>query len=85
MLYIIFLNINILYDSIYKFSFIIPLSVNKITFLDDIIKDDELTICYLRNVHINRFYFNDYKEIDDFLYNLDNGKAYLITFEFILS
>jgi hypothetical protein len=85
LLYIIFLNINILYDSLYKFAFIIPLSVNKITFLDDIIEDDQLSICYLRNVNITRFYFIDYIEIDDFLYNLENGKSYLITLELILS
>jgi|SRR5712691_1157948 len=84
-IFIIILNINMLYDSLYKFAFIIPFSVNKITFLDDIIEDDQLSICFLRNVYISRFYFNDSNEIDDFLYNLKYGKSYLITFEFILS
>lgn len=84
-LIIIYLNISLLYDSLYKFSFIIPLSVNKITYLEDIYEENQLQIIYLRTGFINRFYFNDAKEISDFLENLEENKSYLITFELILS
>lgn len=84
-MFIIFSNINILYSNLYKMAFIIPLSINKMTFLDDIIEGEKLSKCYLGNVYTHRFYFNDYNEIQDFLNNLDNGKSYLITLEFILS
>jgi hypothetical protein len=83
LLYIIYLNINIIYNDLYKFAFIIPLSINKITFLDDIFDNDDINIFYFRKTFFTRFYLISTLEIADFLSNLDQNKAYIVTFEFI--
>ena len=82
-IYIIFTNLNILDDNISKLSFIIPLSINKISYLEDIMEDSQNNIFYLGDVAISIFYFGDSKEISDFLKNLDSNKTYIVTFELI--
>src|SRR6266704_2333017 len=74
-MYIIFLNINILYDSIYTFSFIIPLSR---------IKTKPYNNYFNRNLSysINRITYLEDKTI---LENLMQDKIYVVTFEFICS
>lgn len=85
--FIILINVKSLIfgDNLYKFAFIFPFSINKITYLDDIYSNEHPEIYYLRNSYINRLYILDYNEISDFLNNLDNDKIYVITFDFIIS
>jgi len=85
LLYILFLNINLLYDNIYKLAFIIPLSVSKITFLDEAYANVHKGIIYfiLKVLFFTWFHFFDLTEISDFLENLDNDKAYIVSFELI--
>jgi len=84
LLYIIFLNINIFYDSLYKLAFIIPLSINKITLFEDIIEEDQNSIFFIRDPSIT-FLFD--RNIDNgvnyFLDNLDYNKTYIVTFDLI--
>jgi len=35
--------------------FILPLSISKITYLDDIMEEDQSNLCYIKNKYINRF------------------------------
>lgn len=74
--FVILINLKILIfgDNLYKFSFIIPLSINKITYLEDILEEDQNNIFFLGNINITRFYFADSNEICDFLMNLDSNK-----------
>jgi hypothetical protein len=68
-------------------SLIIPLSINKITFLEDILKDKEnyhFNIFYLRKPNLLWLNFGDIKEIKNLLCLLDNNKAYIVTFDLIL-
>lgn len=68
-------------------SLIIPLSINKITFLEDILKDEEnyhFNIFYLRKPNLVWLSFGDIKEIMNLLCLLDNNKAYIVTFDLIL-
>lgn len=81
---IIFTNLNILYDNIYKLSFIIPLSINKISYLDDIFEEYQNNIFFFTDVKIDIFYFCDSREISLFLMKLDSNKTYIVTFDLIL-
>jgi hypothetical protein len=85
--FIILINVKSLIfgDNLYKFAFIFPFSINKITYLDDIYSNEQPEIYYFRNSYINRFYLMDKNEVADFLFNLNNSKIYLITFEFVIS
>lgn len=86
-IFIIILNIKLLIfgSNLYKLAFIIPFSINKITFFDDIYSNNKNEIYYIRNSYINRIYFHDHQEISDLLYNLEDNKIYVITFDFIIS
>lgn len=76
------INSLIFGNNLYKFAFIIPFSINKITYLNDIYsnEDNHHEIYYIRNSYINRLYFNDSGEISDFLNQLDNNKIYLLIY-----
>lgn len=67
-------------------SFIIPLSINQITFVKDVFgkSNDSASINYLENAHITWFKFWDKCEVKDFIELLDDNKAYLVSFELIL-
>jgi hypothetical protein len=66
--------------------FIIPLTTNKITFLNDLFDDSDFTdIVYIRKSEFTWFHFNDFKEITDFLETLYHDKCYIITFDLILN
>ena len=82
--FIIMLDISTFYSSFYKLAFIIPLSINKITYLEDLVENERNNIS-ISKFYTNRFYFNDFNEVSEFLNSLENDKSYLITFEFILS
>jgi hypothetical protein len=72
-------------QSIYLTSFIFPLSINKINYIDDFMdEDDPTSIIYFRDFIISWFYFFDFKEISDLLDCLDYDKAYIISFNLIL-
>lgn len=58
------------------------MTINRITYLKDIIPNDMFCI---NNPYITRFYFNDYIEISQFLNQLEKDKAYVVSFEFICS
>lgn len=79
------LDISTFYNSLYKLAFIIPLSTNKITYIEDIFPSDKKYIYFIRNSYIDRFYFNDIQEIQGFLNQLENNKAYIITLDFVIS
>jgi hypothetical protein len=67
-------------------SFIIPLSVTKITFIDELIGDDNVNptdIIFINNSHITWLHFIDFQELLDLLSLLDNNKAYVISFDLI--
>nr|AWB36238.1 hypothetical protein [Lactarius sp. (in: basidiomycete fungi)] len=83
-IYIISLNIYLYYYDIYKLAFIIPLSINKISYLDDIMDDYQNNIFFLGNVNTDIFNAADSKEISDFLMKLDSNKTYVVTFDLIL-
>ena len=59
--FIIIVNLKILIfgDNLYKLTFTIPLSINKITYLDDIYSYEQPQIYYIRNSYINRIYLMD--------------------------
>jgi hypothetical protein len=80
-IYIFILNVYILYDSFDKLAYVIPLSVNKITYLTDVFNDDQDNLFYFRQVNISRFHFADQKEVADFLNDLEYDKSYIISFE----
>jgi hypothetical protein len=82
---IILLKLYVNFDIVYNLAYIIPLSINKITYLEDIIKDDQNNIFFFRDVKISRFYFSDLNEVNDFLINLDYDKSYIVTFDLILN
>ena len=84
LIYLIFLNISILFD-IYKLAVIIPLSINKIIFLEDWFKETQNNIFFIKDPKIGIIHFGDPKEIALFLETLDKGKAYVTTFELTLS
>ncbi len=99
-MYIIFLNINILYDSIYTFSFIIPLSRIKTKPYNNYFNRNlsysinRITyledffnhdICILLNPEVTIFNFSDSLEVKTILENLMQDKIYVVTFEFICS
>lgn len=99
-LYYIFLNINILYDSIYSFSFVIPLSrIKSKTYnyyfnrnmsfsINRITYLEDFfnhDICILLNPDVTMFNFSDSLELKTFLENLTEDKIYVVTFEFICS
>jgi len=67
-------------------SFIIPLSINQITFVKDVFRksNDSASINYFENAHITWFKFWDKCEVKDFIELLDYNKAYLVSFELIL-
>ena len=66
-------------------AWIIPLSIGKITFLEDLFKDDEdYNIFYLRKPELVWFNFGDFKEIMNLLSLLESDKAYIVTFDLIL-
>jgi hypothetical protein len=68
-------------------SLIIPLSINKITYLEDILNEKEnyhLNIFFLRKPNLLWLSFSDYKEIMNLLCLLDHNKAYIVTFDLIL-
>jgi len=81
--FIIMLDISTFYSSFYKFAFIIPLSINKITYLEDLVENEGNNKISISKIYTDRFYFNDYKEVSEFINSLENDKSYLITFEFI--
>lgn len=84
---IIMLDMSTFFNSLYKLAYIIPLSTNKITFLDEFVESESKSnkITFHNGTFINRFYFNDYKEISDFLNQLDNSKCFCLTFKFVVS
>lgn len=68
-------------------SFIIPLSITKITFIDELIGNDEVNptdIIYINNSYITWLHFNDLQEVSDLLSLLDDKKAYVISFDLII-
>ena len=84
--YIIFLNINILYENTYKLSYAIPLylnnnqfSKNKITYLHEFIDHD---ICIFNDVYVTIFHFSDSIDVKLFLSELLKDKIYVVNFEF---
>ena len=84
LLYIIFLNINIFYDSLYKLAFIIPLSINKITLFEDIIEEDQNSIFFIRDPSITFLFDRNIENgVNYFLDNLDYNKTYIVTFDLI--
>jgi len=58
------------------------MSINNITYLDQFI-DNKLFI--FNNPIVTRFHFNDYIDVSLFLRDLENDKAYVVTFDFVLS
>jgi hypothetical protein len=58
------------------------MSISKITFLHEIIPND---IFILNNPYVNRLYFNDTIEINQFLNELKNDTVYVVTLEFVYS
>jgi hypothetical protein len=58
------------------------MSINNITYLDQFI-DNKLFI--FNNPIVTRFHFNDYIDVSLFLRDLENDKAYAVTFDFVLS
>lgn len=66
--------------------FIIPLSVTKITFIDEIIGNEEVNpidIIYIQNCHISWLHFVDFQDLSDLLSLLDDNKAYVVSFDLI--
>lgn len=67
-------------------SFIIPLSITKITFLEELLKEDQnyhFDLIYIRKPNFIWLKFGDFQEIMDFLTLLESDKAYVLTFELI--
>lgn len=62
--------------------FIIPLSLTKIDYLDDIIPNK---IFISNDSKLNIFYFNDIIEVNKWLKTLEENETYVVTFEFIFS
>jgi hypothetical protein len=68
-------------------SFIIPLSVTKFTFLNDILNDEEsnrLDIICIRKPDFKWFNFCDFKDIMNLLSTFEDNKAYIATFDLII-
>lgn len=67
-------------------SFIVPISVNNITFIDELMGEVEpnpTDIVYIRNCNVIWFQFNDIKGITTFINWLDPNKVYVIYFDLI--
>lgn len=87
----ILIIIFILYYNSIQFTissaFIVPLSITKITYLNDLLNDKQnnhLDIIYINKADFIWFDFADFKDIMDLLSNLEENKAYVVTFELIL-
>lgn len=81
---ILIINIDLL-NNIYKLGYILPFSVNKITYLDEYFDKSQTHIFYARNSKYIKFIYLDSKEIKDFLINLEDDKVYVVTFDLIFS
>ena len=69
-------------------SIILPVSITKITFLNDFLNDDEnnpLEIFYIRKPMITWINFCDFKDIIGLLDILDHNKSYVITFDLVIN
>lgn len=75
-LYYFYIGINVISIGL---SFLMPLSIDKITFLDD----PDKTVYVTQNVETERFYSSDTMEISTFLKSLNPEANYAITLEFI--
>lgn len=87
----ILIIIIILYYNSIQFTissaFIVPLSVTKITYLNDLLNDEQnnhLDIIYISKPDFIWFDFADFKDVMNLLSNLGENKAYVVTFELIL-
>src|SRR3981189_3606943 len=58
------------------------MSINRISFLHDFIEYD---ICIFNNVKVNIFNFADFLDVKNLLSELEEGKNYVVTFEFVYS
>jgi len=58
------------------------MSINKITFLEEVIPHD--MFCFSNNL-ITWFFFNDKFEVMDLLSNLEKEQAYVVTFDLFVS
>lgn len=59
------------------------MSINNITFLDDLLKGDQTSIFYLSESNFKRFYFSDKLEVTKFLNGLKDNKNYVVNLDFI--
>lgn len=87
----IFIIIVILYYNSLEYTiiscFVIPLSLTKITFLNDILNDQEinrLDIICIRKADFIWFNFSDFKDIMNLLSLFEDNKAYIVTFDLII-
>lgn len=87
-IFIIVLNFKelILSDNSYKCLFILPLSVNKITFLDEFYWywKNEINIFYFSQAKYIRLYMVNDSEVIDFLSNLEDNKSYIIELNLVI-
>jgi hypothetical protein len=70
----------------YLIAFIVPISVNNITFIDELVggvDTNPLDIVYIRNCNITWFHFNDIKDIINLLDSIENNKIYVISFDLV--